>query len=128
VGTSDKNSDILIDNGIRKIYTLLQKVSTPSEYSVLDNGCTHQMALKKNSVRRGVLLCVSVLEKTSVAIIGKIADEPTREHGGIQYIGQVHQIEIMMLGFVLKFSLCRILDCMLFTNQEKKTLQAWSIS
>jgi hypothetical protein len=34
--------------------------SIPSDYSVSDNGCAHQMALKKNSV----------------AIIGKIADEP----------------------------------------------------
>jgi hypothetical protein len=34
-----------------------------------------------------------------VAIIGKIADKPVREHGGIQYIGQVHQVDIMMLGW-----------------------------
>jgi hypothetical protein len=52
-----------------------------------------------------------------VAIIGKIADEPAREHGGIQFIGQVYQIELMMLGLMLKFSFCKIVDCMLFTNQ-----------
>jgi|688.fasta_scaffold162520_1 hypothetical protein len=33
--------------------------SIPSDYSVSDNGCAHQMALKKNSVRQGVLMCVS---------------------------------------------------------------------
>jgi hypothetical protein len=43
------------------------------------------------------------LEKTSVAIDRKISDEPTREHGGIQYIGQVHEIEIMLLVLVLNF-------------------------
>jgi hypothetical protein len=39
--------------------TLLQKLSTPWEYSVLDNGCTHQIALKNNSVCQGVLMGVS---------------------------------------------------------------------
>ncbi len=60
-----------------------------------------------------------------MAIIGKAADEPAREHGGIQYIGQVHQIEIMMLGggeggVMLKFSLCRILFLTAFYSQINK--------
>ncbi len=38
---------------------LLQKLSTPSDYSVSDNGCAHQMALKNNSVRQGVLMVAS---------------------------------------------------------------------
>jgi hypothetical protein len=39
--------------------TLLQKLSAPSDYSVSDNGCAHQMALKNNSVRQGVLMVAS---------------------------------------------------------------------
>ena len=72
-----------------------------------------------------------------MAIIGKVADEPAREHGGIQCIGKVHQIEIMMLGggggvgwcyFKVFFVQDSFLDCILFTNQQKKEpLQVWSI-
>jgi hypothetical protein len=40
-------------------HTLLQNLSTPSDHSVSDNGCIHQMALKKNSVREGVIIGVS---------------------------------------------------------------------
>jgi hypothetical protein len=75
--------------------TLLQKLSAPSDYSVSDNGCTHQMALKKNSVRQGVLMGVSGW-KDFRGDYRKIADEPTREHGGIQYTGEVHQVELRM--------------------------------
>ncbi len=37
-------------------YTLLPKLSTPSEYFVSDNGFIHQMALKNNSMHQGVLM------------------------------------------------------------------------
>jgi hypothetical protein len=61
------------------------------------------MALKKNSVHQGVLMGVSGWKRLPWRLTEKIADEPTWEHRGIQYIGQVHQIEIKMLGLVLKF-------------------------
>jgi hypothetical protein len=39
-------------------YTLLQKLSTHSDYSVSDNGFIHQIALKNNYMRQSVLMSV----------------------------------------------------------------------